>query len=72
MMKKKNYCTKCAVHHCAPTGKKCQRIVDLAAEGGQSEVGTDSHESDLHVHSQNGQKKAVITDHPSLALEVLH
>ena len=40
MTKKKNYCQKCAMRHCAPTGKKCTRNEEIAEKGIESEVGT--------------------------------
>ena len=69
MTKKKNYCQKCTVRHCAPTSKKCTRLEEELQKVSESEVGTVPNGDGFQTPPQVGSKKLVIEDHPSRAVE---
>ena len=58
----------CAVHHCAPTDKKCARQEELQKVS-ESVVGTVPNGASLQTPSQVGSKKAVFEDHLTRAVE---
>ena len=70
MTKKKNHCQKCAVHHCAPTGKKCTRLEEITEKVIESEVGTRPNGAGLLVLPLDEQKRPIIADHLTPAVRM--